>query len=49
LSDAFRKAQGIDEQHSDKLSAINAELIANVKWVLERQDLDAAARLISDR
>jgi hypothetical protein len=25
----------------DKLSAINAELIANVKWVLERQDLDA--------
>jgi hypothetical protein len=30
----------------DKLSAINAELIANVKWVLEPQDLDADSRLI---
>jgi hypothetical protein len=37
----------MDDSTFDKLSAINAELIANVKWVLERQDLDAASRLIS--
>lgn len=30
----------------DKVSAINTELIVYAKWMLEKQDLDAASRLI---
>ena len=36
----------MDDKTFDKLSAINTELIAYLKWVLERQDLDAASRVI---
>ena len=36
----------MDDNKFDKLSAIDTELIAYVKWVLERRDLDGALRLV---
>ncbi|HEY3038012.1 MAG TPA: hypothetical protein VGJ66_04700 [Pyrinomonadaceae bacterium] len=34
------------ENAVDELSGINADLVEHLKWLLERKDLDALAKLI---